>query len=64
MENKEKQIIKKAIEYLTSYESTETIQQCEHSENNKGLDKKTIIEMTRRHLIVHDKLLKILEGVE
>ena len=54
--------IDKAIEYLTSYENIETIQQCEHSENNKGLDKKTIIEMTRRYLIVHDKLLDILKG--
>ena len=48
-------------EYLTSYESIETIQQCEHSGNNKNLDEKTINEMTRRYLIVHDKVLKIID---
>ena len=54
-------IINKARKYLTSYESTNTIQQCETPENNKGLDKDTIIEMTNRHIKVHNKLLDILE---
>ena len=54
-------IIKEVREYITSYESIETIQQCEHSENNKGLDNKTMIEMDRRYLIVHDKILNILD---
>ena len=54
-------IIDEARKYLTSYESIETIQQCEHHESNKGFDEKTMIEMCRRYLIVHDKLLDILE---
>lgn len=57
----EENIIKEVREYITSYESIETIQQCEHSENNKGLDEKTMIEMDRRYLIVHDKILDILD---
>ena len=52
----------RAIEYLTSYESIETIQQFDHSKNNEGLDYATIDEMTRRYLEVHDKLLHILQG--
>ena len=48
-------------EYLISYESIETIQQCDHSENNKELDEKTFNELTRRYLIVHDKILKIID---
>jgi len=56
-------IIKEVREYITSYESIETIQQCEHSENNKGLDRDTMIEMTNRYLKVHDKLLEILDKV-
>ena len=54
-------IIKEVREYITSFESIETIQQCEHSENNKGLDRDTMVEMTNRHLKVHDKILGILE---
>ena len=54
-------IIKEVREYITSYESIETIQQCEHSENNKGLDRDTMIEMTNRYLKVHDKTLEILD---
>lgn len=57
-------IRKEAIEYMTSYKSIETIQQCEHSENNKNLDEKTMIEMIRRYLIVHDYLLNILSKGE
>ena len=54
--------IDRAIEYLTSYEAIEKIQQCDHSKNNEDLDYTTIHEMTRRYLEVHDKLLHILEG--
>ena len=56
-----KETLLKIKEYLTSYESIEIIQQCEHSENNKNLDEKTIIEMTRRYLIVHDKVLNMID---
>lgn len=54
-------IIDEIRKYLTSYESIETIQQCEHPESNRGFDEKTMIEMCRRYLIVHDKVLDILE---
>ena len=54
--------IDKAIEYLTSYEAIETIQQFDHSKNNEDLDNSTINEMTRRYLEVHDKALNILQG--
>ena len=53
--------INKAIEYITSYESIDIIQQNEHLENNKDLDEKTMIEMVRRYMIIHDKLLEILD---
>ena len=53
---------KKAIEYLTSYEAIETIQQFDHSKNNEDLDNSTIDEMTRRYLEVHDKVLNTLQG--
>lgn len=56
--------LEKIKEYITSYESIETMQQCEHSENNKGLDEKTMNEMVRRYMIVHDKILKIIEEEE
>lgn len=56
--------LEKIKEYLTSYESIETMQQCEHSENNKDLDEKTMNEMVRRYMIVHDKILKIIEEEE
>lgn len=54
-------IIKEVREYITSYESIETIQQFDHNKNNKDLDYSTIDEMTRRYMIVHDKVLKILD---
>lgn len=54
-------IIDKAIEFITSHESIEIMQQTEHNENNKGLDEKTIIEMTRRYIIAHNKILDILK---
>lgn len=41
-----------------------TMQQCEHIENNKYLDEKTMNEMVRRYMIVHDKLLEILDKGE
>ena len=52
----------KAIEFITSYESIEEMQHNERIEDNKDLDKKTMVEMTRRYLIIHDKLLSILKG--
>ena len=67
-ENKRlKEIIAEVREYLTSYSSIHIIQfgTEEDSPNdielNKTLDNKTIIEMTNRHLMVHDKLLQILD---
>lgn len=54
--------IDKAVEYLTSYEAIEKIQQFDHNKNNEGLDNSTIDEMTRRYLEVHDKALNILQG--
>lgn len=52
----------KAVEYLTSYEAIEKMQQFDHSKNNEGLDYATITEMTRRYLEVNDKSLNILQG--
>ncbi len=57
-------VIKEVREYITSYESIETIQQFDHNKNNKDLDYSTIDEMTRRYMIVHDKVLEILEKGE
>ena len=59
---KKQERIDKAIEYITSYEAIETIQQFDHRKNNEDLDGATIDEMTRRYLEVHDKLLNILQG--
>ena len=53
-------IIKEAIEYLTSYESINTIQQVEQPENNEGLDEDTFVEMVHRYMEVHHNLLNIL----
>ena len=61
---KQKEIIDKAVEYITSYESISTIQGLTHAEDNKQLDEKTMVEMTNRYLLVHDKLLRILEDEE
>lgn len=70
-ENKRlKEIIAEVREYLTSYSSIHTIQfgTEEDSPNdielNKTLDNKTITEMTNRYLMVHDKLLQILDKVK
>ena len=64
---KQKEVIDKAIEYLTSYSSIHTIQfgtendSLNDIELNKALDEKTLNEMTNRYLKVHDKLLDILK---
>ena len=66
---KQKEVIDKEIEYLTSYSSIHTIQfgtendSLNDIELNKTLDEKTLNEMTNRYLKVHDKLLEILEKV-
>lgn len=54
-------IIKEVREYMTSYESINTIQQNEIPENNIGLDEDTFVEMVRRYMIVHNKVLEILD---
>ena len=56
-----KSIIKEVREYITSYESISTIQGIEDIETNKDLDEKTLTEMVRRYMIVHDKILEILD---
>ena len=67
---KHKEVIDKAIEYLTSYSSIHTIQfgtendSLNDIELNKTLDEKTLNEMTNRYLKVHDKLLEILKERE
>lgn len=58
---KQKKIIDKAIEYITSYESISIIQGLTDTKDNKQLDEKTMVEMTNRYLLVHDELLQILE---
>ena len=66
---KYKEVIDKAIEYLTSYSSIHTIQfgtendSLNDIELNKTLDEKILNEMTNRYLKVHDKLLEILKEV-
>ena len=55
-------IIKEVREYITSYESISTIQGLENIKNNKDLDEKTLNEMVRRYMMVHDKILEILKG--
>lgn len=63
------EIIGKVSEYLTSYSSIHTIRfgteedSLNDIELNKELDTKTLTEMTNRYLMVHDKLLKILNKV-
>lgn len=67
---KQKEVIDKSREYLTSYSSIHTIQfgtekdSLNDIELNKTLDEKTLNEMTNRYLKVHDKLLDILKEVE
>ena len=62
--NKQKEVLDKIKEYITSYESINTIQECEMPEKNIGLDKGTFIEMVNRYMKVHDKLLELLEEIE
>lgn len=57
-------LIKEVREYITSYESISTIQGLEDIEANKDLDEKTLNEMVRRYMIIHDKLLEILDKGE
>ena len=67
---KQKEVIDKAIKYIKSYSSIHTIQfgtendSLNDIELNKTLDEKTMTEMTNRYLLVHDKLLEILEDKE
>ena len=61
---KQKEVIDKAVEYITSYESISTIQGLAYIEDNKQFDEKTMTEMTNRYLLVHDKLLQILQEKE
>ena len=67
---KQKEVIDKLREYLTSYSSIHNIQfgtendSLNDIELNKTLDEKTLNEMTNRYLKVHDKLLEILEDKE
>lgn len=66
---RQKEVIDKSREYLTSYSSIHTIQfgtekdSLNDIELNKTLDEKTLNEMTNRYLKVHDKLLDILKEV-
>lgn len=54
-------IINKIREYLTSYESISEIEGLNNVKENKKLDEKTMNEMIRRYMNVHDKTLEILE---
>lgn len=60
----QKEVLDKIKEYITSYESINTIQECEMPENNIELDEKTFIEMVNRYMKVHDKILELLEEIE
>lgn len=60
-ENQQKEdIINKIREYLTSYESISEIEGLNNVKENKKLDEKTMDEMIRRYMNVHDKMLEIL----
>lgn len=54
-------IIKEVREYITSYESISIIQGLMKEYSNYDLDIKTMNEMIRRYMIVHDEILKILD---
>lgn len=54
-------IIKEVREYITSYESISIMQGLMKEYSNYDLDIKTMNEMIRRYMIVHDKLLEILD---
>lgn len=55
-------IINKIREYLTSYESISEIEGLNNVKENKKLDEKTMNEMIRRYINVHDKILEILDN--
>lgn len=55
-------IINKAKEYITSYESISEIQGLDNIKENKYLDEKTMDEMIRRYMNLHDKILEILDN--
>ena len=55
-------IINKIREYLTSYESISEIEGLNNVKENKKLDEKTMNEMIRRYMNVHDKILEILDN--
>ena len=55
-------IINKIREYLTSYESISEIEGLNNVKENKKLDEKTMNEMIRRYMNVHDKTLEILDN--
>lgn len=54
-------IIKEVKEYITSYESISIIQGLMKEYSNYDLDIKTMNEMIRRYMVVHDEILKILD---
>ena len=56
-------IIKEVREYITSYESISIMQGLMKEYSNYDLDIKTMNEMIRRYMVVHDELLEILDKV-
>lgn len=56
-----KAIIKEVREYITSYESISIMQGLMNEYSNYDLDIKTMNEMIRRYMVVHDKLIEILD---
>ena len=54
-------IIKEVREYITSYESISIMRGIMNEYSNYDLDIKTMNEMIRRYMVVHDELLKILD---
>ena len=54
-------IIKEVREYITSYESISIMQGLMKEYSNYDLDIKTMNEMIRRYMVVHDELLEILD---
>ena len=57
-------IIKEVREYITSYESISIMQGLMKEYSNYDLDIKTMNEMIRRYMVVHDELLEILDKGE
>ena len=54
-------IINEAREYITSYESISIMQGLMKEYSNYDLDIKTMNEMIRRYMVVHDELLEKLD---